>query len=218
MALFAVGSLALGAYGASENRKSIDAANRAQQEGTGKGLALTEQQYRQNREDLLPWMTEGRKGLKEYSSLLGLNGDTAGAMRSLQKSPGYLSRLAIGNRAMEGGSAARGGMGSGKALVAAQNYGQDYASNEYGNRLSQLANISGTGQNAASGQASLGQNYARSMSDLWSGGAESEANSALAANQATQSSLMGGAQLGLAGYQAMNQPKYDYKTGKWMPR
>src|SRR4030042_1184307 len=126
----------VGAYSASEQRGAADRANRAQQAGMERGLALTEQQYQQSRQDLMPWTQAGRRALTEQESLMGLGGDSVGAMRSLQSSPGYMSRLAQGQRSMEGGMAARGGMGSGKSLVAGQQYGQDYASNEYGNRLS----------------------------------------------------------------------------------
>lgn len=221
MALIAasmIGSAGLGLYGAYESNKAIKSANKAQQEGMQKGLDLTRQQYEQGRQDLMPWTQAGRGALKEQQALMGLGGDTAGALRSLQSSLGYSARLSLGNRMMEGGSAARGGMGSGKALTAAQNYGQDYALNEYGNRLNQLAGLSSTGQSSAGGQASAGANYAGNMSNLWSGGADAQAQSGLAANQATQSSLLGAAQLGLSGYQAMTQPKYDYTTGKWMTR
>jgi len=217
MALFAVGALALGAYSASEQRAAADKANRAQQEGMGRALGLTEAQYQQSRQDLMPWTQAGKQALSEQQSLMGLGGDTAGAMRSLQSSPGYQSRLAMGERSLAGSSAARGGMGSGKALMAAGNYGQDYASNEYGNRLSQLANLSGTGQSAAAGQAAAGQQYAGNMSNLITGGANAEAASGMAASQATQSSLLGGAQLGLAGYQALNQPKNQWQTYYSMP-
>ena len=65
--------------------------------------------------------------------------------------PGYEFRRGEGQRAVERGAAARGGLLSGGTGRALTRYGQDYASNEYTNVYNRISNIAGLGQ-VASGQ------------------------------------------------------------------
>lgn len=209
MALIALGAAAIGAYGASQQRTAASRASDRQQLASEGAMGLQGQQYQLSREDMAPWLKAGRGALEEQQSLMGLGGDTAGAMRSLQSSPGYQFRQQQGLRSLEGGLAARGGMGSGKAMAAGQNYAQGFASQEYGNRLSQLAGLSGTGQSAAAGQGQQGMQYADNMGNLMTGAANAYGAGQMAQANATQGGLLGAAQLGLAGYTAMNQPRQN---------
>lgn len=224
MALIALGAAAIGAYGANQQRVASSRASDAQQNAANQAMLLSSQQNQLTREDLAPWLKAGKGALEEQQALMGLGGDTAGAMRALQSSPGYQFRQQQGLRSLEGGLAARGGMGSGKAMAAGQNYAQNFASNEYGNRLSQLSGLSGMGQSAAGNLGQFGAQYGGRMSDLMTGSANAYGAGQLASANATQGGLLGAAQLGLAGYTAMNQPKYgsypqqypapiDYKYG-----
>lgn len=92
-----------------------------------------------------PWYEAGRTALGAQSELLGLTGTPETQLAALQASPGYQFRRQMGERQLTSGLAARGGMGSGKAATAAQKWGQDFASQEYGNRLSQLSGLSSGG-------------------------------------------------------------------------
>ena len=203
-----VTGIAVGAYGANQQRVAASRASDAQQAAADRAMGLQSQQYQQSREDMAPWLKAGKAGLAEQQALMGMGGDTAGAMRSLQSSPGYQFRQQQGLRNLEGGLAARGGMGSGKGMAAGQQYSQNFASNEYGNRLSQLSGLSSSGQNAAAGQGQMGMQYAGNMGNLMTGAANAYGAGQIAQANATQQGLVGGAQLGLAGYSAMNQPKY----------
>lgn len=71
------------------------------------------------------------------------NGDVMGMM-----DPSYQFRLGEGMKALDRTAAARGGLISGGALKAAQRYGQDYASTEFGNAYNRLAGLAGIGQTA----------------------------------------------------------------------
>jgi hypothetical protein len=62
--------------------------------------------------------------------------------------PSYQFRLGEGLKAIDRQAAARGGLISGGALKAAQRYGQDYASTEFGNAYNRLASLAGIGQTA----------------------------------------------------------------------
>lgn len=193
----AVAGLAVGAYGAQQQSQ---AARRAAEGQTGAGqmsLAEMKRQFDISQNQLAPWLRAGTRALQEQQALMGLGGDTQASLAALQRSPGYQARLQQGTRALEGGTAARGGMGSGKAMTAALGFGQDYASQEYGNRLNQLAGLSGTGQSTAANLAGMGQNYARGMGDIWQNMANVQGAAGIAGQNAWQSGILGGTGLGM---------------------
>lgn len=113
-----------------------------------------------------PYLQAGRTGLTGYQNLLN---DPS----SIVNNPGYQFRLGEGSKALERGAAARSGVLSGSAGKAMSRYGQDYASNEYGNALknylpmisagqtgvSQLQGYEGLKGNAVNQKAGLTQNY-----------------------------------------------------------
>lgn len=76
------------------------------------------------------------------------------------RDPGYQFRLSEGQRAIENGAAARGGLLSGNALKATQKYGQDYASNEFANIANRYTNLAGLGEVANKQIQQAGQTYA----------------------------------------------------------
>lgn len=101
--------------------------------------------YQQNRSDLAPFREAGTAAL---GGLAGLAGqpftaapfDASGlaftppsGQQVLNDDPGYNWRIQQGMKALEGGAAARGGLLSGGTVQAAQRFGQDLASQEYGN-------------------------------------------------------------------------------------
>lgn len=99
-----------------------------------------------------PWKQQGLQALTQQSALMGLGGESPEAqLAALMNSPGYQFRLDQGNQAINRSAAAKGMLGSGNTLAELARYGQGYASNEYGNRLSQLGNLSTQGM----GQANL---------------------------------------------------------------
>jgi len=145
-----------------------------------------------------------------YGSLLQSFG-----MDQYQEDPGYQFRLSEGNKALERSLAAKGQYGSMNpaAAKALQEYGQQSASQEYGNAYdrynndqtniyNRLAGIAGIGQTTNQQMQQAGQQYASSAGDLYTG----MGNSIVAANQANQAnkgsmfgSLMNlGGQLGSA--------------------
>ena len=99
--------------------------------------------------------------------------------------PGYQFRMDEGSRAVESGAAMRHGLGSGAAMKALTEFGQNFGSNEFGNvynrrkneydttfgantdryntQYNRLAGLAGMGQNSAAGQASATQQYGTNM-------------------------------------------------------
>lgn len=90
---------------------------------------------------------------------------TGGTAWTFQTSPAYDWNLSQGLGAIEAGQAAKGGLYSGAAMKAAQDYGAGMASNEYWNIYNALAGKSGAGASAAAGQGQAGANYAQGASN-----------------------------------------------------
>ena len=90
--------------------------------------------------------------------------------------PSYQFRLGEGMKALERQAAARGGLISGGALKAAQRYGQDYASQEFGNAYNRLAAMAGIGQTATGAMSNAAGNYATNQGQNYMGAANARAS------------------------------------------
>lgn len=112
------------------------------------------------------------------------------AFDNYRNSTGYQFRLNQGVNALGANWAARGLKGSGAALRSVQDYGQNIASNEFGNYMNMLLNQSNMGLSAANAQAGVGTNYAGQVTANNNAGADAAANAALLRGQAN-SNLFG---------------------------
>lgn len=101
-----------------------------------------------------------------------------------KNSTGYQTRLNEGFNALNTGYAARGLLQSGAALKALNRFGQDFASNEFGNYLGYLSNQQGVGLSGASALAGVGQNYVNNVSANNNSAGTAAANAALMKGQA----------------------------------
>ena len=134
-----------------------------------------------------------------------------------QADPGYAFRQAEGMKALERSAAARGGLLSGGTLKGIQRFGQDLASQEYGNafnryqieraaRLNPLQSLMGAGQSAANTMTSaagqFGQNQAANTYN---------AAQARASGYVGQANALGGA-LGSIGQAAASYPLLQAQT------
>lgn len=153
------------AVGVVSSIKSADAQKSAA-ESAAKAAKYTAKQatqlqhdiYQQNREDLAPWREAGTNALESIQNALK-DGS------AYKKSPGYDFRLAEGSKAINRSAAAGGGALSGKTLKALNQYGQDYATNDYQNYLNRYYNLAGLGQVGVTGSVSNGNNYANNYSN-----------------------------------------------------
>ena len=178
-----LGSAALGAVASrSASKTQAGAAERAaetQKDVVDQQIALQREMFEKTREDQAPYRTAGYNALAEMQRTAG---NVPGAFKfgagDYQADPGYAFRLSEGQKALDRQAAARGGLISGGALRAAQRYGQEMGSQEFGNaynraltgyntdvaRENQLYNrqaaLSGIGQTATNLVGQAGQNYA----------------------------------------------------------
>jgi hypothetical protein len=116
-----------------------------------------------------PFRQAGLTAQEQIMQLLGIGGDASAAgygslakpfsQTDFEQDPGYAFRQAEGMRALERSASARGNLLSGGTLRGIQRFGQDLASQEYGNafnryqiersaRLNPLQSLMGSGQSA----------------------------------------------------------------------
>lgn len=145
--------------------KASDAQVEAGRDSNATQLAM----YNQTRADQEPWRQAGATALGQMSAGTAPGGDFNRdfTLADFQKDPGYQFRMDQGQRGLEAGAAARGGLLNGGTLKALSRYGQNYASGEYSNaynrfnndrtqRFNRLSSIAGTGQTAATNVGNMG--------------------------------------------------------------
>lgn len=156
------GAAALGSAAISSSA-SKKAAN-AQSEAADKANATQLEMYNQTRKDLMPYNTTGTNALYSLGNLFGLNNNSAdtasgtnpgaagtvnSALAAFQASPEYTFAFDQGQKALDRSAAAKGLTLSGGQVKAAQQYGQGYASQQFGDYVNRLMGLAGLGQNAA---------------------------------------------------------------------
>lgn len=168
-----------------------------------------------------PFYEAGVNALPQYVSGIQAGGELVRGFTpaDFTADPGYAFRLSEGQKGLDRQAAARGGLISGAALKAAGRYGQEMASQEFGNaynrfrdtqslRRNALAGVAGYGPTAASSINASGQNYANTAGNTMVGQGETSANALLAAQRARSSSY---GELGSAlGKYLSSSPTYNY--------
>lgn len=127
-----------------------------------------------------PWLDTGKTALTSLG-----NNDF---MKNWQADPGYQFRLDQGLKATQGSAGARGLNGSGATLKALANYGQNQASQEYGNvynrEYGRLSGLAGLGSNALSGLMGAAGQRGQQLADVSVGMGNAQAAAQMANGQA----------------------------------
>lgn len=174
----------LGSYLSGESARS--AAN-VSAEAANKATALQQRIYEESVARQQPFLAGGTEDYNRLRSLT--SGGPEAAQNFLTMDPGYKFRLSEGMKALDRQAAARGGLISGNALKATQRYGQDLASQEFGNAYNRLAKLADVGPQAAGVMSTLGQNYASNVGNITMGQGNTAANAMLARGSAYQRGL-----------------------------
>lgn len=177
----------------------IDAGVAAQMQSGREAQGQMRQMWDKQQQMAQPWLNQGQAALTS----LGSND----FMKNWQADPGYQFRMNEGLKATQGSMAARGLGQSGAALKALQNYGQNQASQEFGNvynrEYGRLSGLAGIGMNALNGLSVASQNYGNQMANITTGMGNAQAAGAMAHAQGQQSMMSGLMNLGgmaLGGY------------------
>jgi hypothetical protein len=255
-----LGSLLGGLFGNSGARKISAADENAAAIEASAGAnaqANTQKQLAVGQSELAPYVAAGSPAFSTLGSLMQEGAQGQGPLASWTdkfqaptdvteaNDPGYKFRLQQGQQALENSAAARGGLlstGTGKQL---QEYGQGYASNEYGNvynramqqyqqqyqqflnnqnnLYSRLMGIGQTGLQASEASAGLGANEAATYGQQGLAAAQGQAGYTAAAGgaRAVGTGLLGssisGAMGGLGGALSAGFPQSSSTTATPMP-
>lgn len=221
-------TLVSGAMGAKAAKSAADTTAA----GTRYAADVQERMYGQGREDLAPYRGIGYGALNEIGG--GMAGrqpiyDDQGNITGFQTGTGYLTgqltpekikeyldpsmafRMKYGTQATERLQNVGQGAFSGNTLRALNEYGQGFASTEFGNAFGRaqgerkdiyniLANIAGMGQGSVNAGVNLGQSTAQNLGQLAVGGAQAQA-----AGQVGAANAIGGAVSNLGNMYYLNQ-------------
>lgn len=194
----------------------------------GQGIAGDQNQQRANQTTLGPYQISGINAQSKLDQLYGfgallpdqaggpggwnVTGDPTGsyqknALADFQTTPGYQFRLQQGINALDNSAASRGMVLSGAQARGISDYGQNTASQEYGNYINELNGMAGNGLNASNSLAGVNSGLQQNISGLYSGQAQYAQNAAnymaSGINNAFQNTLaMAGAYGPMAGAQS----------------
>lgn len=205
------GALLGGMMGSSASKKAA----REQTAASRAAIAEQARQFDTTRADLAPWMDAGQAGLGRMRDLLGLGTSTLTPEQIMEQSPGYQFRLGQGEQAIDRAAGAQGLRRSGATLKALTRFGQDYASNEFGNIYNRLAGISGTGQQTGTQLGQFGAQNAGNIGNLLTGAANARGAAGIAGANAWGNALNTG--INFYGQQSMlNALGGRNQTPTWM--
>ncbi|WP_261375563.1 hypothetical protein [Gluconacetobacter diazotrophicus] len=148
--------------------------------------------------NLSPYISTGTNALYSLADLMGLgtgsNGQGSGALDAYQQytqTPYYTFPLQQGEQALNQAAAAKGLSLSGGQLSALGNYAQNYASQNFGNYMTALQQLAGSGSSAASSLAGSGSSAASTGSNISSSLASALGSGTVASNNALSSGITG---------------------------
>ena len=185
-----------------------------------RALALQQRMYDESIARQQPYYQAGVNALPGYLKGIAAGGEYVRpfTMADFRTDPGYAFRLSEGQKALDRQAAARGGLISGGALKAAQRYGQEMGTQDYGRALQDFYGRQEVARNAAAGVAGFGptsnalastagQNYATNAGNLMINQGYNAANAGLAGRQAAQSAYGNiGTAFGSGGFNNMLSP------------
>lgn len=149
-----VGSAVVGAYGADQQSKAAGKGADANAQAQMYGIDEQRRQYDQSRTDMMPWLTAGQGALGQMQAL------NSGDFSQFHESPDYQFTFSEGQRALDQGAAARGGLFGGGNTRDTIKYGQGMASQQYNSFYNKLQSMAGQGQTTAGGLGQLGAQMA----------------------------------------------------------
>jgi hypothetical protein len=164
----AIGSAIGGLIDGNESGQAASNAAGAANTGAQQQIDLQRRMYEEGVARQQPFYQAGVNALPGYLQGIGQGGELVRGFTQAdyQADPGYAFRLAEGQKALDRQAAARGGLISGAALKAAGRYGQEMASQEFGNAYNRFRDTQGLRRNALAGVAGFAPTAANAMGNL----------------------------------------------------
>lgn len=200
-------------YSAYTGKQAASQAADAQVQGSERAAEVQREMFNKQVELQAPFREAGLTGQNRLMDLLGLSGRTGAqgygsaakpfGEADMYKDPGYAFRLAEGEKALGRSAAVRSGVVSGGALKAAQRFGQDYGSQEYGNAFNRyqaersalinpLQSLTGQAQSSANTLTGAAGNLGAQLGENILGGANARASGYLGESNALTSAIGSG--------------------------
>ena len=174
----AIGGVVSGITGGKGAKKAAQIQAQASREQIASANANRDYQYQLN----APAINYGNAADDRIAGLLNIGGDpaaSAAAYGAYKDSTGYTSRLIEGANAINSNAYA-GGLGrSGATLKALTRFGQDYATRDFGNYLSQVGGVSAGGAAARGLVANVGNSAVNQFMQANQAGADASGNAAI---------------------------------------
>ena len=175
-------AIAGGAMASSASNKAA----KTQAASADRASQIQQKNFEQTRKDLMPYKQAGDTSLSQLMGQMTPDGyfNQTYTGQDIYSDPSYQFRLQQGQDAIQSSAAAKGGLLTGATLKALQNYGQESASQEYGNaynrfnadqtnRYNRLSNLVGVGQNAAAQVGNAGAQTSQAVANNTMAGANS---------------------------------------------
>jgi len=180
-----VGTVAVGAYSADQQRKAADKASDAQIASGDRSIDEQRRQFDTIQKLLSPYVQAGETSLTQQQALVGLGGPDAqqAAIKSLEESPQFKALTKQGEDAILSNASATGGLRGGNVQRALSQYRPQVLSGLIDQQYNRLGGLTQIGQASATGQASAAQNTANSISNLLQQQGAAQAGNYLAQGQ-----------------------------------
>lgn len=179
-----------------------------QENASAQQMEFQRDQWDQIQKWFEPYRQAGQTANNALMFEMGL-GDRPANYLGYQATPGYEGALNAGQNALAASAAARGNVFSGAAGKAAMQYGQDLASQDYGNYMAGLQGIAGQGLGVANSLGTAGQNFTGMMGQTMTDRANSQSAGIIGGANALSTTM--GNLYGMNQYnQAMGQGGQDF--------
>lgn len=187
---------------ATTQANAADYAANLTSEAEANSLNFTKQNYSNTEANEAPYQAAGTAAEGELASGTAPGGEfssTPTADQVMAQDPGYAFQLAQGQLALERSEAAGGGVGSGGALKAGAEFGQNFAEESYGNALNEFNTNRQINYGDLSGVANEGLGANATVANAGTGASSTVANTSLTGAGTQGTDLMGGANATAAG-------------------
>lgn len=205
-----VGSVAVGAYGASQAKKAANKASKQQIAADDKAIEEQRRQFDEIQKLLAPYVAGGNEATTAQRAFLGLAGADAerAAIEAVRNSEAFQTGAREGENAILQNAAATGGLRGGNTQAALAKFRPNLLNQLIAQRFAGLDLLANRGQASAAGQAAAGQNTAAAISGLLQDQGAAQAGAALARGNANAGFANSLVQAGgtLAGY-ALGKPR-----------
>lgn len=170
-----------GLFGGGSQKKAADRAAKLQYDAAMAGIAASERQYNQTREDYQPYREAGYGALDKMSDLIGLGGADAqtAELDALRGSPLYKTLFKGGQDAILASASATGGLRGGDTAHSLYNLGEDTFSTLIRQQLADYGGLVDLGSGATNAVSSFGERAVGAQNDLRNMGAGAKAQAQL---------------------------------------